>query len=172
MNYWRNLMNSGLLIGSTFLVPIISSAVPLPKDNIAISESKPLRGGEIKPDKPLPAEDIKATPVEDIPYKDLSQSQVNVMKAMLQDAKKRAMEGNLSDGIMAFNEFAAGPWEEAAQQLKKRSPNKHKAIDASIKKIDDIIRKTSKNNMKPTRLKFIKEVTKLINAVTRAGQTG
>jgi hypothetical protein len=170
MNYRYSLANSGLMIGLIFLLPITGFAVPLRESNIEIVESKPLESGEVKPDIPLPADDVKAKPDIPLPHRHLSQSQVKAMNTMLQEAKRRAIAGNLSDGIGAFDEFAGGLWEEAAKELKIGSPKKYNDINARINKIDDIIRKKSKNNIRPLRLKFIKEVTNLINAVVKAGQ--
>jgi hypothetical protein len=177
MNYRYSLANSGLMIGLTLLLPITVFAAPLWEGNVAILESKPPELGEVKPDIPLPAEDVEPKiPLDDVKVKppllhrQLSRSQVKSMTTMLQEAKTRAIKGNFSDGIGAFNEFAGGPWGEVSQELKIGSPKKYNDINARINKIDDIIRKKSKNNIRPLRLKFIKEVTNLINAVVKAGQ--
>jgi hypothetical protein len=174
MNYWHNLANSGLLIGLAFLVPITSSAAPSPKEPIAISELKPLEGGIVLPDKPLPAEDIKPLPSEDKPLlegKCLSEFQIGTMKTILQDVKKAAIQGKLDEATDKFNEFAGGPWEEASKELKINSPTKYNDIEAKIGKIDTILSSQRHNvKTKSRRLKFIQEVTNLINAVVRAGK--
>jgi hypothetical protein len=168
MNYRYSLANSGLTIGLTLLLPITVFAAPLWEGNVAILESKPPELGEVKPDIPLPADDVKVKPP--LLHRQLSRSQVKSMTTMLQEAKTRAIKGDFSDGIGAFNEFAGWPWGEVSQELKIGSPKKYNDINARINKIDDIIRKKSKNNIRPLRLKFIKEVTNLINAVVKAGQ--
>jgi hypothetical protein len=174
MNNWHNLMNSSLLIGLTLFMPIYSSAIPLPTENIAILQSKPLRRGEVKPDKPLPTADVKPTNkiIPSLSSNCLSQSQIVAMKTYLQEARNRAIKGRLVDAVETFNEFAGGPWEEAAKEFKIKDPSKYNDINMFIRKIDDIsaLRNKPRTNTKSLRLKFIKEVTNLINAVVKAGQ--
>jgi hypothetical protein len=172
MGYWRNLANSGLLIGLTFLVPVSSFALPPQKNISGILASELLKPGEISPDKPLPAEDVPARPINETEPVDggcLSRSQVRTMKTMLQNARNLATRGKLEDAMNSYNEFV-GPWDEVAQNLKRKSPKTHADINARINKIDDIFKKFSKTRQrKQLRSKFIKEVTNLINAIDQAG---
>jgi hypothetical protein len=110
-----------------------------PKPN---APTKPLVAGEVKPDKPLPAEDVKAKPEPEKPKAlvqgGLSESQINTMKAQLDDAKKDLAAGKVEDAKNKFNEFAGdgGPWSIASKDLKPKSAEKNSAIEAAIKAVD------------------------------------
>jgi hypothetical protein len=126
--------------------------------------SKPLSSGEIKLDLPLPAEDVMAKPVPKSPEpssQGLSESQIKAMKNMLEDAKKDADIGRLDEAIGKYNEFAAGPWEEAASELKVKARNKYLAIEAAIKVADEAAKSKDK-------AKFSQALTRLIAAVEQA----
>jgi hypothetical protein len=174
MNYWYSLTNGLLLIGSIFLVPVTSSAILLLKENTAIAEQKPLEPGVIL-DKPLPDEDLPVKPPignEPINRGCLSDSQVRIMKDMLQESKDKAIKGNLQDAMGAFDEFVGGAWEQVSETVRIAAPNKYQDITASIKKIDGIVaqtRRAPRINRKSTRLKFIKEITNLIAIIAKVG---
>jgi hypothetical protein len=142
-----------------------------PKDNSTASApkplppSKPLEKGEIKADKPLPAEDVKAKPVPETPKPalvqgGLSESQLKAMKTMLDDAKKAADTGSIDDAVGKFNEFF-GPWDEAAKELKTKAADKHGAIEAAIKVADEAGKAKDK-------AKLSKALTDLLAAVEKA----
>jgi hypothetical protein len=143
-----------------------------PKDNSTASApkplapTKPLAKGEIKEDKPLPAEDVKVKPVPEKPKPalvqgGLSESQLKAMKTMLDDAKKDADAGKLDEAIGKYNEFPDGPWKEAASELKTKAADKHTAIEAAIKTADEASKSKDK-------AKFSKALTDLLAAVEKA----
>ncbi len=143
-----------------------------PKDNSVASApkplapTKPLEKGEVKEDKPLPAEDVKAKPVPEKPKPaliqgGLSESQMKAMKTMLDDAKKDADAGKLDEAIGKYNEFPDGPWKEAASELKTKAADKHTAIEAAIKIADEASKAKDK-------AKFTKALTDLLAAVEKA----
>jgi hypothetical protein len=152
---------------------MVSSATPSQKNDSEFLASEPLKPGEVKPDKPLPAEDVKPKPTtRPVGNGCLSKSQILTMRDILQEARKTAIRGKLKEALDKFDEFAGGLWDEAAHGLKIKSPKLHGDINARIKKIDDITRKfsiTKTRQHKQLRIKFIKEVTNLINAIDPAG---
>jgi hypothetical protein len=106
-----------------------------------LAATKPLVAGTIAPDKPLPAEDVKAKPVAETPKPalvqgGLSESQIKTMKTMLDDAKKAVDAGKMDDAKAKFDEFAGGPWTDAAKELKTKSAPKHDDVDKAIKAVD------------------------------------
>jgi soluble cytochrome b562 len=106
-----------------------------------LAATKPLVAGDIKPDKPLPVEDVKVKPVAETPKPELiqgglSKSQMDAMKVMLDDTKKALDTGKMEDAKAKFGEFAGGPWEEAAKELKTKAATKHDEIDKAIKSVD------------------------------------
>lgn len=117
-----------------------------PKDNSTASAPKPLAptkplvAGEIKPDKPLPEKDIEPkavqTPKPELAQGGLSKSQMDTMKSILDDTKKSLDAGKMEDAKNKFGEFAGGPWEEAAKELKTKAATKHDEIDKAIKAVD------------------------------------
>jgi hypothetical protein len=142
-----------------------------PKDNSTatapkpLPPTKPLAKGEVKEDKPLPPEDVKAKPVPEtkpaLVQGGLSESQMKAMKTMLDDAKKDADAGKLDEAIGKYNEFPDGPWKEAASELKTKSADKHTAIEAAIKTADEASKAKDK-------AKFSKALTDLLAAVEKA----
>jgi hypothetical protein len=127
--------------------------------------TKPLRSAEIKPDKPLPAEDlppklIPETPTPRVPG-GLSESQIKAMKIMLEDAKQDAEAGRLDEAIGKYYEFPDGPWKSAADQLKTEATDKYLAIEAAIKVADEASKAKDK-------AKFTKALTDLLAAVEKA----
>jgi hypothetical protein len=116
-----------------------------PKDNSPVSApkplaaSKPLEKGEIKEDKPLPPKDVepKAPEKPKPELGGLSKSQMEAMKVMLDDTKKSLDAGKMEDAKSKFGEFAGGPWEDAAKELKTKAATKHDEIAKAIKSVDD-----------------------------------
>jgi hypothetical protein len=143
-----------------------------PKDNSTtaaapkpLAATKPLEKGEVKEDKPLPAEDVKAKPLPEIKpalvQGGLSESQLKAMKTALDDAKKEADAGKIDDAITKYNEFAGGTWPEAEKELKTKAADKHGAIEAAIKVADEAGKTKDK-------AKLSKALTDLLAAVEKA----
>ncbi len=143
-----------------------------PKDNSTVTApkplaaTKPLEKGEIKEDKPLPAEDVKVKPIPEKPKPalvqgGLSESQLKAMKTALDDAKKEADAGKIDDAVTKYNEFAGGTWPEAEKELKTKSADKHGAIEAAIKVADEAGKSKDK-------AKLSKALTDLLAAVEKA----
>ncbi len=131
-----------------------------------LAATKPLEKGEIKPDKPLPVEDVKVKPVPEKPKAalvqgGLSESQLKSMKTALDDAKKETDAGKIDEAITKYNEFAGGTWPEAEKELKTKSADKHSAIEAAIKTADEASKAKDK-------AKFSKALTDLLAAVEKA----
>jgi hypothetical protein len=130
-----------------------------------LTASKPLVAGEVKPDKPLPVEDVKAKPVAETPKPalvqgGLSEGQMKTMKTMLEDAKKAADSGTMEDAGKKFDEFF-GPWDDAAKELKTKASGKHDAVAAAVKAADEAGKSKDK-------AKFSKALADLSIAIDKA----
>jgi hypothetical protein len=128
---------SGSAAPSASAAPKTGDAAPIkPKEPL-----KPLVAGTVAPDKPIPAEDIKPKVADEKPKPalvlgGLSEGQMKTMKTMLDDAKKAVDAGKMDEAKSKFDEFAGGPWTEAAKELKTKSAPKHDDIDKAIKAVD------------------------------------
>lgn len=130
-----------------------------------LTASKALVAGEVKPDKPLPVEDVKAKPVPETPKAalvqgGLSEGQMKTMKTMLEDAKKAADSGTMEDASKKFDEFF-GPWDDAAKELKTKAAGKHDAVAAAVKIADEAGKSKDK-------AKFSKALADLSMAIDKA----
>ena len=141
-----------------------------PKDNATapkpLPPTKPLAAGEIKPDKPLPEKDIEVKvpdkPKPELVQGGLSKSQMDAMKVMLDDTKKSLDAGKMEDAKSKFGEFAGGPWEDAAKELKTKAATKYDEIDKAIKTVDAA---------GVDKEKFSKGLTEVIAALDKAKST-
>jgi hypothetical protein len=181
---WVNVLGGGLMLAALttyindepavakdYLVPTANPTAakknkPKNSHSSPATARKPLKKGEVREDKPLPAEDITAKPhpgasKPSVVKGGLSESQIKAMKAMLEDAKKDADAERLDEAIGKYNEFAAGPWEEIEKELKTRAADKHSAIEAAIKIADEASKAKDK-------AKFTKALTDLLAAVEKA----
>jgi hypothetical protein len=113
-----------------------TGAVSAPKP---LAASKPLASGTIAPDKPIPAEDVKAKPAPEKSVKvvagGLTESQYGTMKERLKAAKELADGGKIPEAKAAFVEFA-GEWDTAKAELKTKAAAKHDVIEAAVKAVD------------------------------------